>query len=56
MHGYYVDSEKKEINFDLVFDYKEKDVDGVIESITKKLNEKYPKYSVNIIADSDFSD
>jgi len=56
MHGYYVDSEKKEINFDLVFDYKEKDVDGVIESITKKLNEQYPKYSVNIIADSDFSD
>ncbi len=56
MHGYYVDSEKKLINFDLVFDFKEKNVEKVIDEIRAKIEEEYKKYKVNIVPDTDFSD
>ncbi|MDO4967509.1 MAG: cation diffusion facilitator family transporter [Candidatus Saccharibacteria bacterium] len=56
MHGYYVDSEKKLISFDLVFDFKEKETSKLIEEIREKIAEEYPKYTVNIVLDTDFSD
>lgn len=56
MHGYYVDSEKKLISFDLVFDFKEKDINKIIKEISKMVEKEYPKYKVQIVADTDFSD
>ncbi len=56
MHGYYVDGEKMLISFDLVFDFAEQDIEGTIEDITSKLQEKYPDYRVIIVPDSDVSD
>lgn len=56
MHGYYVDSDKKLISFDLVFDFKEKDVSKIIDEIKTIIEKKHPKYTVNVIADTDFSD
>lgn len=56
MHGYYVDSDKKLISFDLVFDFKEKDVVKITTEIKELIEEEYPKYTVNIVPDTDFSD
>lgn len=56
MHGFYVDSEKMLVSFDLVFDFKERNVEKIISEITEKLEEKYPKYHINIIEDKDISD
>ena len=56
MHGFYVDSDKMLISFDLVFDFSEKDAQKIIAEISQNLEEKYPKYRVNIIEDKDFSD
>jgi cation diffusion facilitator family transporter len=56
MHGFYVDSDKMQISFDLVFDFAEKDSSEIIKKIAGALEEKYPKYIVNIIEDKDFSD
>ena len=56
MHGFYVDSDKMLINFDLVFDFNEKENSKIISSISKNLEEKYPKYRVQIVEDKDFSD
>ena len=56
MHGFYVDSEKMLISFDLVFDYSERNIPLIIRDITEKLEKKYPSYRVNIVEDKDFSD
>ena len=56
MHGFYVDSDKMLISFDLVFDYSERNVPLIIRDITEKLEKKYPSYRVNIVEDKDFSD
>ena len=56
LHGFYVDSGKKLISFDLVFDFKERNVKEIITKITEELEEEYPKYRVNIVEDKDFAD
>jgi hypothetical protein len=56
MHGFYVDSDKMLISFDLVFDFSEKESSRIIAEISSKLEEKYPKYRINIVEDKDFSD
>ena len=56
MHGFYVDSDKMIISFDLVFDFNEKNISGIIEEITKKMESLYPEYRVNIVEDKDISD
>ena len=56
MHGFYVDSKKMTISFDLVFDFSEKRVNEIISEIMAAMKEKYPKYRINIIEDKDFSD
>lgn len=55
MHGFYVDSKKALISFDLVFDFKERDIKKIINEITEKLEEKYPKYRINIVEDQDIA-
>ncbi|MBP5512338.1 cation transporter [Candidatus Saccharibacteria bacterium] len=56
MHGFYVDSKKMLISFDLVFDFSEQNVAEIITEISTAMEEKYPKYSINIVEDKDFAD
>lgn len=56
MHGFYVDKEKMLISFDLVFDFMEKESEKIVDEIKNEVEEKYPKYRVEIVSDSDFAD
>ena len=56
LHGFYVDRETQTISFDLIFDYKEKNVITLRDEISKELNKIYPNYKFNILIDNDFSD
>lgn len=56
MHGFYVDEEKKQISFDIIFNFDEKNPEKITKKIKKDMKTKYPKYSYNIIIDTDFSD
>lgn len=56
IHGFYVDVEKKIINFDLVMLFSEKSEDETVNDITKKLNVQYPEYTTYIVVDHDFAD
>ncbi|MBQ3430541.1 cation transporter [Candidatus Saccharibacteria bacterium] len=56
MHGFYVDTKKKVLSFDLVFKFEEKEAERVIAEITKRVNKKYPDYQIMIIPDNDYTD
>lgn len=56
VHGFYVDEESSNISFDLIFDFKEREIEKIIEEIKDKLTTKYPEYSYSVIIDTDFSD
>ena len=56
LHGFYVDEQEKNISFDLIFSFDEKEPEKIIEEIVSKLKEKYPDYNYNVIIDTDFSD
>lgn len=55
-HGFYVDKEKKNVYFDLILDFEEKNKEKIKEEIVEKLKEKYPNYNYNVILDSDITD
>ena len=56
IHGFYVDEELSKISFDVIFDFKEKNTNKVLEEIREKLKTKFPKYDYSIIIDNDISD
>lgn len=56
IHGFYVDDELSKIFFDVIFDFKEKNIETIVEEIRTKLKEKFPKYDYSIIVDNDISD
>lgn len=56
VHGFYVDEKEKNISFDLIFSFDEKNPQKIIEEIVSELKKEYPKYTYNIILDTDFSD
>ena len=56
LHGFYVDSENKEIFFDLIFDFDEQNKDNIKEEIIKKMKDKYSDYNYNVIIDYDITD
>lgn len=56
LHGLYVDEEHKQITFDLIFEFEDKEVNKEIEEIKDKIKEKYPEYNCYIVIDTDFSD
>lgn len=56
VHGFYVDEEKKQVSFDLIFKFEEDSVEKVSSEIIDKLKSKYNEYDFNIIIDTDFSD
>ncbi len=55
MHGFYVDTEKKAIRFDIVLDFA-RERSAVYDHIASEIREKYPDYTFQIIMDTDFSD
>ena len=56
LHGFYVDSENKNVYFDLILDFKEENKEKVKNDIVQNIKEKFPKYNYNVIIDSDISD
>ena len=56
IHGFFIDEEVKMISFDLIFNFEEKNINGIIEEIKNEIKQKYPEYEVKIIIDVDFSD
>ena len=56
MHGFYVDIEERTVSFDVIFSFDEENPLDKIETIKKKLKEKYPQYTYSIILDTDISD
>lgn len=55
LHGFYVDTEKKTMHFDVVisFDIDYKEAIGIM---VKEVQELYPDYSVQIVPDADIAD
>jgi divalent metal cation (Fe/Co/Zn/Cd) transporter len=55
LHGFYVDTEKKTMHFDVVIsfdiDYKE-----ALDIMMKEVKEMYPDYSIRIVPDADIAD
>ncbi len=56
LHGFYVDEKEKNIMFDLIISFEEKDPESVKSNVIKELKEKYPNYIYSVIIDSDYSD
>ena len=55
MHGFYADTEKKTVRFDVVLSFDVKR-DMAMETITKEVHELYPDYELNITPDVDATD
>ncbi len=56
MHGFYADSEKKLLRFDVIVSFDAKDRLHVYEEICQKVQARFPDYQVNIVLDADFSE
>ena len=55
MHGFYVDTDKKELRFDLVLDFSVDHAESIAQ-IKEEVLTFFPDYSVMIVADVDVSD
>ena len=56
MHGFHVDGKKREISFDVVLSFDVKNRRAYYLAIKRHLRKTFPKYSINIALDSDYSD
>lgn len=56
MHGFHVDEKKREISFDVVLSFDVKNRRAYYLTIKRHLRKTFPKYSINIALDSDYSD
>ena len=56
MHGFYVDDMSNNISFDLIFDFKEEHQEKIVKKIKKEIKSKFPKYTYNVIIDTDVSE
>lgn len=56
MHGFYVDTEKKLVSFDVIIDFETKNRRELYEHIVGDVQELYPDYQFNIALDVDLSD
>ena len=55
MHGFYLDTETKEMQFDVVMSFDIKPREGV-KIICDEIREVYPEYSISVAPDVDISD
>lgn len=56
MHGFYVDTEKMMVSFDLIIDFKSERKTEISDGLVKQMKQIYPEYDFVVILDSDFSD
>ena len=56
MHGFYVDQELKNISFDVIVDFKDKNSTALINEIREDLVKQFPDYHFFIVEDKDFTD
>ncbi len=56
MHGFYVNREGHDINFDLVIDFNEKNKVDIYKKILDEVHQAFPDYHVYIVLDLDISD
>ena len=55
IHGFYADTEKKTIRFDIVIDFAEKNMRGLYGQILDELRKEFPEYQIHIALDTDIS-
>ena len=55
-HGFYVDTQKNNIMFDLIISFNEKNPERLRDEVIKRLKELHPEYDYYVIIDNDFSD
>ena len=56
LHGFAVDEAEKQIRFDLVINYNEKNREAIFQNIVVKISEKYPTYKICPVLDADITD
>lgn len=56
MHGFYMDTTRKTISFDIIPDFSTPDRHALRDEILCEIQKSYPDYIININLDSDFSD
>lgn len=56
MHGFYVDTERKLVSFDLVMDFKSARKAEIRDTLIGEMKRQYADYDFTVIFDSDFSD
>ncbi|MCH5266209.1 MAG: hypothetical protein J1F02_09940 [Lachnospiraceae bacterium] len=56
MHGFYVDTDKMMVSFDLIIDFKSEGQNEICDHLTRQMKQIYPEYEFVVILDSDFSD
>ncbi len=53
-HGFYFDEDKKNINFDIIFEFDTINPDEIKGNLVTLLKDKYPEYNFEIFVDSNF--
>ena len=56
MHGFYIDTEAKQITFDIILDFSVKDRTARCAEIKKEIEAVYPDYNLFIALDVDLTD
>lgn len=56
MHGFYVDTNKRLVSFDLILNFKSKQKQEIQDRLIRQMKKLYPQYDFAVILDSDFSD
>ena len=56
MHGFFLDSEKHLVTFDLIIDFKANNHPEIIEKIKGEIKERHPEFDYHVIEDLDISD
>lgn len=56
MHGFYVDTEKMEVSFDLIIDFKSERKLQIRDEILKSMSDIYSQYKFYTVLDNDYSD
>ena len=55
MHGFYLDSEKRQMRFDVVISFDADDRKAVYDAIVEDVQKAFPDYELRIAMDLDFS-
>ena len=56
MHGFYLNKKEKEMRFDVVVSFDEKDRSSLCRKITDEVQAEYPEYKIMPVLDADFSE